>query len=266
MNKCSRGIGIKQLLLKHKHSKCVFLGQKDKCKIQEEHGYGFKPKLCRQFPFDKNNAIKLICGKVAEPLNNWGKPFIDNDAIFEYNGRIFSSEVLLYSIGKINPEDCVNSWYSILTYLGNSKDAVISKAGVDEAAKKTWKLPELYKFRLRTWLSVNTPYFLPERILLSLRKSGISIKFPSETFRLNFKDIESVKTRNSENKKLITILKKGHGLLYHPNYPEHLLFCLFFLDDISKQIAHNSNKETVDPADKINAFILLNGIMRFPRC
>ena len=67
-----------------------------------------------------------------------------------------------------------------------------------------------------------------------------------------------------EIRKFLDILKKGYTLVYKPYYQEHLLFCLFHLEDLSKQMAHNGKRKRTKLEDLMNAFSMLNGVIRFP--
>lgn len=253
-----------KLSIKHKNSHCIFLDEGNKCKIQKEHGYEFKPDVCRQFPFDRNGANKFICGQIVQNVYPQDKPFIEQDKMFTYDGKAIPPEVLLYALGKIDSKDYVNSWCSVLNHISKIRNNIVLKSDLDGAIKQK-KMSKFCQFRLKNWLASYSSFYLPERLLLSARKMSVSLKFPCEKITLNFRDIENIGVDKSEIKKFIDFLKEGYGIISVSHYPEHLLFYLFFLDDISKQIAHNNKKEKVELIDMINAFSMLNAIIRFPQ-
>jgi len=270
-----------QLFLKHRGSNCVFLTEDNKCRIQLEHGYKFKPKVCRQFPFDKNNANTFVCGNVVKIGFKEKTPFIDkgkilkkrsflesrrseaSPKIFQYGSKIISPELLLYAISKADAENCANSWHAILKGIKASKNRIIEENDIDGALKNPKKMSKLQNLRLKIILAGYSRFFYPELALLISRKFKIPLKFACEKIGINFKHIKSVEIKSSDRQKFLNLLKKGYGIIYKPDYPDHLLFCLFFLDDFSRQIAYNNKKDKADILDILNAFSLLNSTIRF---
>ncbi len=251
-----------RLFLRHRNSKCLFLTKDNKCRVQLEHGYKFKPNVCRQFPFDKNNANRFVCGNVLH-VGYSRKPFINNNKAFEYKGKIIPMEILLYSIGKIQPENCYNSWYTMLKGIESSKNKVVEKDDIDEALKNPQKISKLQSLRLKMILSGYSSFVFPELMLLILRKSNISLKFACEKISLDLENIKSVEIKDSKKQDFIDSLKKGYGIIYKPNYPDHLLFCLFFLEDFSKQIAYRNKRKKVLLSDMLTAYSILNSTLLF---
>lgn len=252
-----------QLFLKHRGTNCVFLTEDNKCRIQSEHGYRYKPKLCRQFPFDKDNVNTLVCGNVVELGFKEKAPFIYKDRIFQYGGRIISPELLLYAISKIDTENCADSWYTILKGMKTSKNRIIEENDIDWALKNPKKISKLQNLRLKIILAGYSRFFYPELMLLISRKFRIPLKFACEEIGINFKHAKGIEIKSSGKQKFLNLLKRGHGVIYKPEYPDHLLFCLFFLDDFSKQTAYNDKKDRVDILDILNAFSILNSTVRF---
>ncbi|MBI2232289.1 MAG: YkgJ family cysteine cluster protein [Candidatus Aenigmarchaeota archaeon] len=252
-----------QLFLKHRGPNCVFLTEDNRCRIQSEHGYEFKPKICRQFPFDRNNVNTLVCGNVIQIGFKEKTPFVDKGRIFQYGSKIISPELLLYAISKADAGNCANSWYTILKGIKASKNRIIEENDIDVALKNPSKMSRLQNLRLKIMLAGYSRFFYPELALLISRKFKIPLKFACEKTDINFKHIKGVGIKSSDRQKFLNLLKKGYGIIYKPDYPDHLLFCLFFLDDFSKQTAYNNKKDKADILDILNAFSLLNSTIRF---
>ena len=191
-----------QLFLKHRGSNCVFLTEDNKCRIQLEHGYEFKPKVCRQFPFDRNNVNTLVCGNVvhlgrsetssrssekrsfSEIPKSFGfresqkallseeigfkekTPFVDKGMIFQYGSKIIPPELLLYAISKTDAGNCANSWHAILKGIKASKNRIIEESDIDGALKNPNKISRLQNLRLKIILAGYSRFFFPELALL----------------------------------------------------------------------------------------------------
>ncbi len=251
-----------KMFLRHKNSHCLFLTDDNKCRIQADHGYKFKPKICRQFPSNKDNSNSLVCGIVTD-IGKKENIQIDNSKSFLYKNKIIPIEVFLYSMGKINPNDYANQWYSVLKGIKNSSNKIICKDDIDRSLKKYRRITNLQKLRLKMMLSGYTLTFYPALFLNLTRKFHINFKFPCEKFNLKFNELNYVSFIEKDMQKFLGVLSSGHGVLYKDDYPEHLLFCFFFLEDFAKQIAYNNKKERTDVLDILNAFSMLNGTLRF---
>lgn len=237
--------------IKHRNRKCPFLNKKNECNIQIKHGYDCKPKVCRRFPLDKNDVNTIVCGNFSGlPAN---KPIIEKR--FRYKGRSISPEILILCISKIDPQNCANSWYTILKATENRKD-------LDKAISNPKKIPCVQRLGFKMQLAAYSYAFYPELILLLLEKD-VTLRFPCRKIRINYKNISNIKIDNSEKEKFFDLLKNGHGILNKKNFPEHLLFCLFFLEDFSKQLAYDNKEKNADAVDMLNAFCILNSTLRF---
>src|SRR3989338_1293843 len=63
-------------ILKKRFYRCVFLTKENECRLQKEHGYQHKPKVCRQFPLATNGANPMVCGDFVS-IERLVRPVLD---------------------------------------------------------------------------------------------------------------------------------------------------------------------------------------------
>lgn len=246
--------------LKHKFFKCVFLTNKNKCELQLKYGYKFKPKNCRQFPF-VNNRNQLVCGKIIE-IDPIKRAKINKSKYFLVKGKKVPLKTFFYSIEKLNYKNYIQRWNKILMGISKTKEKSINNSVIDNLINSPHEsnLPSLL---LKSILASHSIHYLYGIIMLYLKKS-LTIKLPCGKFKIEYNKINDIKLYPKHINKFLNILKNGHGILYKSEYPQHLLFCFYFLEDFAKSIAYKNKRKKVKVLDIVNAYSKLNSVLRFP--
>jgi len=245
-----------EIILKRKDGKCVFLAD-NKCSIQIKHGYDYKPKICRRFPDSSIGLNQVVCGKFSGELE--AKSAL-KDYTFIHKGNTIASDVLSYTISKLG-ENYLDEWYTILCGIKDAKKPITNE-DVEDFLKTKKDISKLEKIRLFMTLAAYSRGFYPALIKIPT-KLAINLIFPCEKLSIDPKQYISITIDKKEVVKFMDFLSKGNGILYKENYPKHLLFCFMFLDRVSKQIAFNNSKKNVEFIDIVNAFSILNSVMKF---
>lgn len=247
-----------KIVLKRKNGKCVFLMDDNRCGIHVKHGYDYKPKICRRFPDNENGFNQIVCGRFSDDISSSNKI---KEFEFLYKNRKISSDVLSYAISKLG-ENYEDDWYTILAGIRNNKEFLITKNDIDRFITNKDTMSKLEKIRLSMILAAYSRNFYYSLISIGFGFKT-SLRFPCETIAINKLEYNNINLDKEEIIKFIEFLSKGNGFIYKPNFPEHLLFCLAFLKKFSKQIAFNNNHNKAEFIDMVNAFSILNSVLRF---
>jgi Fe-S-cluster containining protein len=246
-------------LLKKKFNRCIFLSNNE-CSIQKNHGYDFKPKVCKKFPYS-NGPNQMVCGDFLNiGLNE--KPF-PTGGNFMIGKRTIGAKTMLYAISKLQPNNYLGLWNHILTQLPKNRSKKITKIEIDRISSsyEGGSIPSC--FLMRSALSSYTFNYIYGLVMLYSKRS-IKLSMPTGKMRLEGRRTKSIRIKSSDIASFFTLLCKGHGIVRQPGFPQHLLFCLYFLEDFTRTMAYKNKRNEANVADIANAYSKLNSILRFP--
>jgi len=187
---------------------------------------------------------------------------IDKTKMFRIGNKKLSVSVLLHAIGKLNSNNYIALWYSILKGVEKIDSREVKKSDIDKIANSGYKMVPS-DFLMKSLLAFYSFNYLYGIFRLYLKRSLI-VDLPTGKFRIEKRSIlKNIKLSSSAIDKFLDILKRGHGIVYKKFFPYYLLFCFYFLEDFAKSIAYKNKKNKAELVDIVNSYSKLNSITMF---
>lgn len=251
----------KRVLRKCAKRRCFFLENDNSCRIHNEHGFDNKPGICRGFPTDEGK-MQLFCGEFIDLDGELPPPKIKPDEIFLIGSKKVKRDVLLHMISYLSSDDYILRMNMFISGIGKWAKKTVGKERIDALNEQAGTEPN--SFRMKSMLAYYADDY-PSAYSSIESGNMIKINFPAFEFDYYPGLREKIELSDSDVERFLNLLKNGYGIVYEHDFPIHLLFSLYYLEDFARSIAFSEGRDKAVFLDIVNAYTILNSTTKFPR-